>query len=151
MGCPVGQQHCKFRVFFGGERASYLTVKFPSRCMLLLKRRFSPRRSAQNKAAKRPSPSFLNVEFYWTSLFKPRFLSRGFYPSFPIHQPLMIFLMKPLPPAQTRVRAAGAGTAENTSPRARPTSASSNPLATLPAGGIMGPPAAHGFRTSSPL
>ena len=136
--------------YFEGKRASYLIVGFPSRCMPPLARRFAPRRGAQTKPAKRRTPSFLNVEIYWTSLFEPRFPSHDFCPLFPTHHPLTILLMKPLPQAQTRVQAEGAGTAEIASPHARPTSASSNPLASLPIGGITGPLAAHGFRTSSP-
>ena len=78
------------------------------------------------------------------------FLSR--LPSFIPHPPSTILFLKPLSQAQTREQAAGTGTAEKSFPHARPTSASSNPLATLPIGGIMRPPAAHGFRTtSSPL
>ena len=133
---------------FGGGRANYLAVGFPSRCMFLLTRRFASRRSAQTKVAKRPPPSFLNIEVYWTSLCEPRIPSHGFHPSFPTHHPLTVLLIKPIPQAQTRVQAAGAGTAEKTSPHKRLISASSsNPLAALPTGGIMGPPAAQWFRT----
>ena len=80
--------------------------------------------------------------------FRTSFRSHGFDPSFPTHHPLPILLMKPLPQAQTRVHR---DTAENASQHARPTSATSNPLAALPTGGIIEPPAAHGFRTSLPL
>ena len=72
--------------------------------------------------------------------------------SLPIHNPLTVLLSKSLSQAETRGQAAGAGAAVIKSPHARPTSAPSNPLAALPTGGIMGPPAAHGLRTtSSPL
>ena len=133
--------------YFGGGRASYLTVRLSSICMLPLTRRFTPRRSAQTKVAKPLSPSFFSVEVYWTF----RFPSHDSHPSFPTPHPLTILLLKPYPPAQMRVQVAGARTAENVSPHARPTSATSNPLAVLPTGGVMGPPAAHGFRTSSLL
>ena len=114
--------------------------------MFPLTRRFAPRWSAQTKVAKRPSPSFLNIEFCWTSLFEPRIPSQGFNPSFPTHHPFTILFVKPLPSAQTRVQAAGTGTEEKAFPHARPIPASSNPLAALPTGGIMRPPAAQVLR-----
>ena len=112
--------------------------------MLPLTRRFTPRRSAQTKVVKRPSPLFLNADIQWRPLFKPRFPLHGFYPPFLAYHTLTFFSMKPLPQPQTRVRAANAGTAKNALQHARPTSASSNPLAVLPTGGIGGPLAAHG-------
>ena len=92
------------------RRACYLTGGFPSRCIFHLTR-FVPRRSAQTKVAKRPFPSFLYVEFYWISLYEPCICSHSFHPSFLTHQPLMIFLLQPVLQAQTRVQAAGVGTA----------------------------------------
>ena len=67
--------------------------------------------------------------------------------SLPNHHPLTILLPQPFPRAQTRLEATGTGTKEETSSHAHPTSASSNPLAALPTGGIMGPPTAHGLLT----
>ena len=89
----------------GGGRASYMAVGFRLRCMFPLTRHFAPRRSAQTEVAKRSSLSFLNVEFYWTSLSEPRIPSHGFHPSFSTYHPLTSLLMKPFPPAQTRVQA----------------------------------------------
>ena len=66
--------------------------------------------------------------------------------SLPNHYPLTILLPQPLPRAQTGLQATSTGTEEETSSHAHPTSASSNPLAALPTGGIMGPPTAHGLR-----
>ena len=92
---------------------NYLAVGYPLTCMFPLTRRFAPRWSAQTKVVKRPSPSFVNVEIYWTSLCESRIPSHDFYPSFLIHHPFTILLMKPLPQAQTRVLAAGARTEES--------------------------------------
>ena len=75
---------------FGGELASYLVVGFPWRCMLPLTRRFAPRRSAQTKVVKRPSPLFLNADIQWRPLFKPRFPLHGFYLPFPAYRTLTI-------------------------------------------------------------
>ena len=127
-------------IFSDAGELNYLAVEYPLRCMFPPTRRFAPRWSAQTKVAKRPSPAFVSVEIYWTCLFKSRIPSHGFHPPFPTHHPFTILLMKLLPQAQTRVQAAGARTEEKLSPHARPTSASSNPLASLSTGGIMEPP-----------
>ena len=105
-----------------------------------------------HQSCEAPVPIVLECLVYWASLCEPRIPLHGLHPSFPTHRPLTILRMKALFKAQRRMQAVGAGTAENASPHARPTPASSDSLAAFPTGGIMGPTAAHGFRTTySPL
>ena len=114
LSCWIATLQTKKKKSEAGE-LNYLAVKHPLRCMFSLTRRFAPRWSVQTKVTKRPSPSFVNSEIYWTCLFKSRIPSHGFhppFPSFPTHHPFTIFLMKSLPQAQTRVQAAGARTEE---------------------------------------
>ena len=114
--------------------------------------RASPEGTNQSREAPVPIifESGISVFILHSELAFPRTVSTPH--SLPNHHPLTILLPQPLPRAQTRLQATGTGTEEETSSHAHLTSASSNPLAALPTGGIMGPPTAHGLRTIiSPL
>ena len=143
--CWIGTLQTERTISEAGE-LNYLAIGYPLICVFPLTRRFAPRWSAQTKVAKGPSLSFVNVEIYWTCIFKSRIPSHGVHLSFLTHHPFTILLLKPLPQAQTHVQAEGTRTEEQSSPHARPTFASSNPLAALSTGGIMEPPAVQVHR-----
>ena len=109
--------------------------------------RASPEGTNQSREAPVPIifESRISVFILHSELAFPRTIST--HHSLPNHHPLTILLPEPLPRAQTRLQATGTGTEQETSSHEHPTSVSSNPLAALPTGGIMGPPTAHGLLT----
>ena len=94
------------RTFSEAGKLNYLAVEYPLRCMFPFTRRFAPRWSAQTKVAKRPSPSFVNVEIYWTLSFQISY-SPTRLPALIPHPPSIYDFAHETSPSGTEARAAG--------------------------------------------